>query len=90
MRFLAVNDAAVGQYGYLRDEFLGMTLNDLHPPEAVPSLAEVVAGLDAQNLAPLWRRADRVIVGQVLTIALMPPSSQATCRSMYAKRDWRS
>ena len=55
LRFLAVNDAAVGQYGYLRDEFLGMTLNDLHPPEAVPSLAEVVAGLDAQNPAPLWR-----------------------------------
>ena len=55
MRFLAVNDAAVGQYGYPRDEFLGMTLNDLHPPEAVPSLVEVVARLDAQNPAPLWR-----------------------------------
>ena len=55
LRFLAVNDAAVGQYGYPRDEFLGMTLNDLHPPEAVPSLVEVVARLDAQNPAPLWR-----------------------------------
>ena len=55
LRFLAVNDAAVGQYGYPRDEFLGMTLNDLRPPEAVPSLVEVVARLDAQNPAPLWR-----------------------------------
>ena len=55
LRFLAVNDAAVGHYGCPRDEFLGMTLNDLRPPEAVPSLVEVVARLDAQNPAPLWR-----------------------------------
>jgi two-component system, cell cycle sensor histidine kinase and response regulator CckA len=29
-RFLAVNDAAVRQYGYSRDEFLHMTVADLH------------------------------------------------------------
>jgi PAS domain S-box-containing protein len=31
--FLAVNDAAVDHYGYSRDEFLSMTIADVHPEE---------------------------------------------------------
>src|SRR5262247_2772292 len=31
LRYLAVNDAAVRLYGYSRDEFLGMTVEDLRP-----------------------------------------------------------
>lgn len=31
--FLAVNDAAVAHYGYTRDEFLGMTMLDIHPAQ---------------------------------------------------------
>lgn len=39
LRFLIVNDAAVARYGFSRDEFLGMTINDLlsgneHPGSA--------------------------------------------------------
>ena len=30
-RFLAVNDAAMGAYGYSRDEFLAMTISDIRP-----------------------------------------------------------
>ena len=33
LQFLAVNDAAVRHYGYTRDEFLGMTIMDIRPPE---------------------------------------------------------
>jgi len=33
MRFIAVNDAAVAQYGYSRDQFLQMTVLDIRPPE---------------------------------------------------------
>jgi PAS domain S-box-containing protein len=33
LRFLAVNDAALGHYGYSRTEFLAMTLLDIRPPE---------------------------------------------------------
>ena len=33
--FLAVNDAAVRHYGYTRQEFLGMTIKDIRPPEDV-------------------------------------------------------
>lgn len=40
LRFLAVNDAAVQQYGYSRDEFLAMTICDIRSPEEVPALLE--------------------------------------------------
>ena len=33
LAFLMVNDAAVEHYGFTRDEFLGMTLLDIRPPE---------------------------------------------------------
>ena len=33
MRFLAVNDAAVEQYGYSKEEFLSMTLAQIRSPE---------------------------------------------------------
>jgi PAS domain S-box-containing protein len=54
--FLDVNDAAVQQYGYSREEFLSMTIKDIRPPEDVPALLEniskVTKGLD---LAGTWR-----------------------------------
>ncbi|MGH7508800.1 MAG: MASE1 domain-containing protein [Gemmatimonadales bacterium] len=40
LRFLAVNEAAVRHYGYSREEFLGMTLEDIRPPEDVERLRE--------------------------------------------------
>ena len=33
LAFLAVNDAAIATYGYSREEFLGMTTDQLHPVE---------------------------------------------------------
>ena len=36
LRFLAVNDAAVQQYGYSREEFLRMTVAQIRPGEDVP------------------------------------------------------
>ncbi|HJU05543.1 MAG TPA: PAS domain S-box protein [Nitrospiraceae bacterium] len=38
LNFLAVNDAAVRHYGYSRDEFLSMTIQDIRPPDSVPRL----------------------------------------------------
>jgi PAS domain S-box-containing protein len=42
LRFLAVNDAAVGKYGYSRAEFLAMTACDLRPAEEVPRLTRML------------------------------------------------
>lgn len=45
LRFLAVNDAAISQYGYSREEFLGMNIKDIRPPEEVPALVERLKAL---------------------------------------------
>ena len=42
LAFLEVNEAAVQHYGYSREEFLGMTLADIRPPEEVPAMIEYV------------------------------------------------
>ncbi|HSW29692.1 MAG TPA: PAS domain S-box protein [Longimicrobiales bacterium] len=57
--FLDVNDAAIGHYGYSREDFLRMTIADIRPPEDVPALedhlkeqlAQPAGGLDAG----IWR-----------------------------------
>jgi two-component system cell cycle sensor histidine kinase/response regulator CckA len=41
--FLAVNEAACKHYGYSRDEFLGMTVLEIRPPDEVPALLERLA-----------------------------------------------
>ena len=38
LSFLAVNEAALRNYGYSREEFLDMTLRDIRPPEDIPIL----------------------------------------------------
>ena len=42
LRLLAVNEAAVAQYGYSREEFLDMTIRDLRPAAEVARLDELV------------------------------------------------
>ena len=56
LRFLAVNDAAVGHYGYSRDEFLRMTVADIRPPEDRPRLLAAVGRLtEGVERAGGWR-----------------------------------
>ncbi len=38
LSFLAVNEAATRTYGYSRDEFLSMTIDDIRPSEDIPAL----------------------------------------------------
>ncbi len=38
LQIVRVNETAISEYGYSREEFLNMTLTDLRPPEDVPQL----------------------------------------------------
>ena len=56
LRFLNVNQAAVRQYGYSTEEFLGMTLKDIRLPEDVPLLHSRAHGSDTElHASPGWR-----------------------------------
>ncbi len=56
LAFLDVNDAAVSHYGYTREEFLGMTLRDIRPPEDIPAWTESINSIagDVDGSGP-WR-----------------------------------
>jgi PAS domain S-box-containing protein len=43
MSILAVNQAAIAQYGYTREEFLKLTIKDLRPAEDIPDLIKARA-----------------------------------------------
>jgi PAS domain S-box-containing protein len=60
-RIVAVNKALVSNYGYTRDEFLAMTIKDLHPPEEAGLLGEILASNpdDPQVRSRSWRHLYR-------------------------------
>jgi diguanylate cyclase (GGDEF)-like protein/PAS domain S-box-containing protein len=56
LRFLAVNEAAVRQYGYSEREFLRMTIAHIRPEEDIPALMRHVASRESGlQLAESWR-----------------------------------
>lgn len=65
LRFLAVNGAAIDQYGYSEDEFLEMRITDIRPEEELPRLMDNLSGNRPElEHAGLWthqRRDGRVI-----------------------------
>ena len=69
LHFLAVNQAAVERYGYSRDEFLGMTLLDIRPPEESERLSGVVPTLKRERVVgSLWRHRTRT--GEILDVEI--------------------
>jgi two-component system, cell cycle sensor histidine kinase and response regulator CckA len=56
LQFLEVNEAAVAKYGFGRDEFLGMTIADIRPPEDVPGMnAYLKAPAAESHRYGVWR-----------------------------------
>jgi len=70
LRFLAVNEAAVRHYGYSREEFLGMTIKDIRPPEDVAKLLENLTVIPSSLSHPTaWshRRKDETLIDVQIT-----------------------
>jgi PAS domain S-box-containing protein len=55
LAFLAVNPAAIRRYGYSREEFLGMTIKDIRPPEDIPTLLKNVSKVSSGTDTGHWR-----------------------------------
>ncbi|MGB8581338.1 MAG: PAS domain S-box protein [Candidatus Sulfotelmatobacter sp.] len=56
LRFLAVNGAAIKNYGYSSEEFFGMTIKDIGPPEDVPLLLAATDGIrDGSEMLGVWK-----------------------------------
>jgi PAS domain S-box-containing protein len=70
LAFLDVNDAAVKQYGYSRQEFLAMKIVDIRPSQDVPELLRQTNVLRAQgpSTGANWRHRDRN--GTVFPVAI--------------------
>jgi PAS domain S-box-containing protein len=70
LRFLAANDSAVDHYGYSREEFLSMTIEEIRPPEDIqaPSdcLSEAAIGLDRAGECR-HRKKDGTIINVEIT-----------------------
>ena len=64
LRFLAVNDAAVAEYGYSAADFLSMTIKDIRPPSASLLLDTHLRGSDTVSVSRPWqhRRKDGTII----------------------------
>jgi len=76
LRFMDVNDAAIREYGWSRDEFLAMTLADIRPPEDVPALLAAIAQLrdTADGRGGPWRHRhkDGTIVEVEISFHTLP------------------
>jgi diguanylate cyclase (GGDEF)-like protein/PAS domain S-box-containing protein len=68
LRFLAVNDAALNHYGYSREQFLGMTILDIRPPDQRAELERTVRTGIQEGTDRFWQhiKAD----GSRITVAI--------------------
>ncbi len=55
LAFVSVNDSAVRHYGYSREQFAGMTIADIRPPDDVTELLADVAQASPELQGKRWR-----------------------------------
>jgi len=66
LEFLEINEAAVNQYGYSRDEFLDRTIADICPSEDLPRLVEELQAQQQGVRRGSWRH--RVSDGRLIDV----------------------
>ncbi|MBL8117292.1 MAG: PAS domain S-box protein [Anaerolineae bacterium] len=61
--FIAVNDAAINQYGYTRGDFLNLTIKDIRPPEDIHKMESRMKEPPDYNSVEIWthQRADGTV-----------------------------
>src|SRR5688572_21257716 len=59
LRYLGVNEAATGLYGYTRDEFLSMTAEDMRPPEDRTAFREFLRRESGQVVRGAFRHVKK-------------------------------
>jgi PAS domain S-box-containing protein len=60
LSFLAINEAATRTYGYTREQFLSMTINDIRPQGDIPTLLiKKLTGPDEPVISSPWRHQTR-------------------------------
>lgn len=70
LQFLEVNNAAINDYGYSKEEFLSMTLADIRPKEDVPALYEDVKKTWRKyNKAGVWRHLKKN--GELILVSII-------------------
>jgi PAS domain S-box-containing protein len=63
LRFLEVNDAAIRRYGYSREEFLAMTIEQIYPPDELPAILASLHDADLeQSTAGFHRLKDGTVI----------------------------
>jgi PAS domain S-box-containing protein len=75
LAFLAINETAVGHYGFSQEEFLKMKITDLHLPEDIPQLLQQTLKQPDPRLAPVeWqlRRKDGSVIHVEMTSHALP------------------
>src|SRR5581483_11785481 len=70
LRFLAINDAAVAAYGYSKEEFLALTLDDIRPEQDRGVLRREPPDLGRRDEGSLWRhrKKDGTVI-EVMVVA---------------------
>ena len=87
LEFVAVNDAAIQHYGFSRDEFLGMTIKDIRPPEDIYNVLITMSKLaPTDRYLGIWRhrKKDGTII-DVEVVSLGITFSQRDARLVIAK-----
>ena len=70
LTFLAVNGAAVNHYGFTREEFLTMTIQDIRQPDEIPPLLDSVASAtEGVDESGIWqhRKKDGTMIDVEIT-----------------------
>jgi PAS domain S-box-containing protein len=81
LAILAVNESAIRHYGYSREEFLGMTIKDIRPPEDIPHLLDALRAGDRGISGPFMGR-HRKKEGTLLEVEVYSQSAAAGSRTI--------